>query len=131
MPNPTTITTYTIRITASYYSSFYINTAYTFTLTVLSYCSITALTIPTIATQYYNILDSAMTFGFTSTTFPLECYPAVALTVTLTNERTVPTFISYSGTITFSVYSETIGDKGTFSILITGTSGASTATTTF
>jgi lysine/ornithine N-monooxygenase len=43
----------------------------------------------------------------------------------------VPTFISYSGTLTFSVYSAAITDKGTFTLKITAVSGLNTATLTF
>ena len=53
------------------------------------------------------------------------------MVVTKSNGLSVPSFISYAGTLMFSVYSETISDLGTFSILVTATSGVSTATLEF
>ncbi len=53
------------------------------------------------------------------------------MVVTKSNGNAVPSFISYTGTLMFTVYSESISDIGTFSILVTATSGGSTATLEF
>jgi hypothetical protein len=107
-------------VTGTLYQTSSLSSTSTFTLTVTDQCGSATITPATISAQTYYIYSSSLSVTFSAFTSSYSCG---SFTYTaLCNSAVCPSFISFdSSTLTFTVYSVTGGDAGTYSIVVTGT----------